>query len=134
MVMKPVLLFLLAAVLTFAAVTLIALEGGEVVVLRTFGADSQARATRTWVADDQGSVLIEAANPEREFLRDIEQNPNVELVRKGSTLHLRATVLPQPLGHQSIRLLLRQKYGWADRWIAMLTDTSNSVAIRLDSE
>lgn len=131
--MKALLLAFLGALLSFTAVTLIALEGREVVVLRTFSADGQTRATRTWVADYQGSPFIEAANPEREFLRDIQRNPSVELVRQGSTQRLRATVLPQPLGHETIRHLLRQKYAWADRWIALLTDTSNSLAIRLDS-
>jgi hypothetical protein len=27
---------------------------------------------------------------------------------------------------------LRRKYGWADVWIGMLTDTSESIAIRLE--
>ena len=62
----------LSLALVFAAVTLLALEGREVVVLRTFDAHGQARETRTWIADADGYAWIEAANPQRPFLLQIE--------------------------------------------------------------
>lgn len=114
------------------AITLFALEGREVVVLRTFTANGGRRETRTWIADTDGTVLIEAASPERPFLQDIQQRPDVELQRGGTQLRCHATPLPNPQGHDLIRRLLLQKYGWADRWVARLTDTSRSVAIRLE--
>ena len=39
---------------------------------------------------------------------------------------------PGAEGHEKIRGLLRRKYGWADRWVGAIVDTSSSVAIRLD--
>jgi hypothetical protein len=120
------------AALVFAAVTLVALEGVEVVQLRTTAPDGSLRTTRTWVADAGGAMWIEAATPERPFLQDIGARPEAELVRGGRVLRLRATVVPGEEGHRQVRGLLRVKYGWADRWIGMLTDTSRSVAIRLE--
>jgi hypothetical protein len=115
----------------FTAATLLALEGREVVVLRTFDAHGQPRETRTWVADDDGYIWIEAANPERPFLLQLQANPEVELRRGGPPHRCRAVVPPNPDGHRRIRRLLAAKYGWADRWIGLLTDTSESLAVQL---
>ncbi len=131
---KVILLTFLGGALVFAAVTLLALEGKEVVVVHTQAADGSARRTRTWIADDQGIAHIEVANPEREFLHDIQRGSPVKLERDGNARSVRASVLPQPGGHQRIRQMLREKYGWADRWVAMLTDTSRSLAVRFDDE
>ena len=122
------------AVLLFGAVTAIALEGSEVVVLTTRGPSGQPRKTRTWVADEDGGAWIEAANPERPFLRQLRTGAEVSLRRAGRVQHCHAVVLPNPEGHARIRRLLRAKYGWADWWIGLLTDTSTSVAVRLDCE
>ena len=116
----------------FLFITWRALEGQEVVVLRTFGTGGAVRETRTWVADEDGYVWIESANAERPFYRHILGNPRVELVRNGSTSVFMAKAVPNPQGHLRIRRLLAEKYRWADRWIGMLTDTSGSVAIRLE--
>jgi hypothetical protein len=118
------------AMATFGAVTLSALEGREVVVLRTFDAGTP-RETRTWVADEDGYTWIEAANPARPFLRQLQANPAVELSRAGSVMHCAAAAVANPDGHRRTRRLLAAKYGWADRWIGLLTDTSGSVAVRL---
>jgi hypothetical protein len=116
----------------FAAVTLLALEGHEVVVLRTVDAQGQARETRTWIADEEGYAWVEAANPERPFLLQLQSNPVVELRRNGTVRRCRANVVANPEGHERIRRLLSEKYGWADRWIGLLTDTSGSLAVRLE--
>ncbi len=122
----------LGIAIMFAAVTLLALEGREVVVLRTLDAQSQARETRTWIADEDGYAWIEAATPERPFLLQIRTNPAVELRRGSSLQHCQAVALRNPEGHQRIRRLLATKYGWADRWVGLLTDTSGSLAVRLE--
>jgi hypothetical protein len=44
---------------------------------------------------------------------------------------LSAQPLPNPSGHARIRMLLRRKYGWADAWVGLLQDTSESIAVRL---
>lgn len=119
--------------LTFGAVTLVALEGGEVVVLTTRGEDGD-RTTRTWVAPADGALWIEAAHEGRPFLRDLRRDPAAVLHHDGRSRTCRATVLPPPEGHERIRALLRQRYGWRDRWVGLLADTSDSRAIRLDCD
>lgn len=123
---------LLGAALAFAGVTFYALEGREVVVIRSRAVDGAMRQTRTWVADDGAGLLIEAAFAERPFFQDVLANPDVELVRYGAVRRYRATPLPNPDGHARIRALLAEKYGWADWWVGLLQDTSRSVAVRLE--
>ena len=118
--------------LLFAVVTLVALEGREVVRLQTATADGTVRRTRTWVAEEDGYLWIEAANEARPFLDDIRSNPTVALDRDGTVSTYRATVLSNPEGHRRIRRLLAEKYGWADVWVGLLTDTSGSLAVRLE--
>lgn len=118
----------------FALVTAMALEGNEVVQLRTLGPDGSARTTRVWIADADGAEWVEAAAPDRPFLADIARDPQVELVRGDDVQPRRATVVGGAEGHEKIRALLRDRYGWADRWVGMLTDTSQSLAVRLDPE
>ena len=121
-------------VVAFAAVTLFALEGREVVVLRTRGADGGEHATRTWIADADGAAWVEAANPERLFLHDLEREPTLVVDRHGRPQRCRATIAENPGGHARIRDLLAAKYGWADCWIALVADTERSLAVRLDCD
>lgn len=125
---------LLLVVIAFGGLTLYALEGREVIVLRTHTADGAVRETRTWVADDAGAVWVEAAVPGRPFFQQLLAIPEVDVVRDGTTHSYRAVPVPNPDGHVHIRTLLAQKYGWADWWVGWLTDTSRSTAVRLESE
>ena len=104
----------------------------EVVVVHTHRADGPAHATRTWVADADGATWIEAANPERPFLHDLADRPQLELERGGAVLRCRASIVPNPAGHRRIRDLLAARYGWADCWIGLVADTRRSVAVRLE--
>ena len=123
---------LAAAVLGFAGVTLLALEGREVVQLRTVTPEGSVRRTRTWVADADGAMWVEAANVQRPFLLDLRVHPDIELVRGGTVLPVRAVAVPGLDAHRKIRSLLAEKYGWADCWIGLLADTSHSEAVRLE--
>lgn len=119
------------ALALFAAITLLALEGGEVVVLRTTGGGGQRHETRAWIADSNGIPWIEAANPDRDFYRDVLAGSEIEIERNGAAASYRAEPMPNPQGHLTIRRLLRDKYGWADAWIGLVADTSGSIGIRL---
>jgi len=128
---KTIAVVLVVALLAFGAITWAALEGQEVVVVRTRGSDGAAHATRTWVADAGGATWIEAANPERPFLHDLERAPELELERGGGLQRCQAAIVPNPEGHRHIRALLAARYGWADRWIGLIADTRRSVEVRL---
>jgi hypothetical protein len=132
--LRRVLGLVVLGVAIFAIVTLVALEGREVVVLRTRAADGTEHATRTWIADADGGAWVEAANPDRPFLHDLAREPTLTVDRHGHRQKCRATIAPNPEGHDRIRSLLATKYGWADRWIAMVADTEGSLAVRLECD
>jgi hypothetical protein len=117
--------------LTLGAVTLLALESGEVVIARSRDWGGMSSETRTWIADEGGVAWIEAATPERPFFQNVRANPEIELWRDGRWQRCRAEVVPNPEGHEHVRHLLARKYGWKDAWIGMLADTSESVALRV---
>jgi hypothetical protein len=130
---KSLLLVSAGVIVLFGLITLLALEGFEVVVVHTTDVHGQTRATRTWIADYDGFAWIEAANPEREFYRNIVVHPEIELERRGAARRYHAVPLANPDGHQLIRRLLAEKYGLADWWIGLIADTSRSLAIRLEA-
>jgi hypothetical protein len=116
----------------FAAVTWIALESQEVVVLRTVKPGGSTRTTRVWVASEEESLWLESATPERRWYRDIVDDPDVEVELDGRILRFEAHPVEGAHGHRKIRSLLRAKYGWADAWVGIIQDTSRSIAVRLD--
>jgi hypothetical protein len=123
----------LLAAAAFAAVSWLALEGAEVAVLRTRAPDGGFEATRVWIAEEDGAAWVEAATAERSWYQSLRMHPEVEVVRAGGEVRrYRAVPEPGPEGHAHVRLLLRAKYGWADRWVGLLQDTSQSVAVRLE--
>jgi hypothetical protein len=124
----------LAAILLFGAITWWALEGQEVVLLRTRMSEGAVRETRVWIADEDGCAWLEAATAERAWYAELIANPRVEVLRDGEIRIYRAVPEPGPEGHARIRRLLAQKYGLADRWVGLVQDTSGSIAIRLEPE
>jgi len=129
--MRTLLALAIAGLLLFGAVTLYALEGHEVVVLRTTDHRGTPRETRVWIVDEGDHAWIEAATPEREFYRDLLARPEAELIRAGAISRIRAEAIPGPEPHRHLRALLRAKYGLADWWVGLLQDTSRSVAVRI---
>lgn len=127
------LLALVAALLAFGGVTWFALEGHDIAILRTRAVDGAVRETRVWVAEEDGTLFVEAATPERAWLREAQAQPEIEVVHAGATTRYRSLPEPGAAGHATIRRLLRAKYGWADQWVALLQDTSRSVAVRLEA-
>lgn len=125
--------FALGAAVVLAAVTFAALEGGDVAVLRTQDAGGSWRETRVWWADaEAGALWIEAATPDRPWLLDMRRHPEVVLDRGAESRHWRATPVESDEARAAVRALLRDKYGWADAWVGLFQDTSQSVAVRLD--
>jgi hypothetical protein len=114
-----------------AAITLVALESQEVVVLRTFGPAGDVHEARLWVVDDAGETWVEVAEGGKEFYRRMVANPDIEVVRRGAAARYRAVPDDSRAAHDRVRALLAEKYGVADTWIGLLVDTSESIAVRL---
>jgi hypothetical protein len=129
--MRRVLAAGVVAVFAFAAITAIALEGREVVVVETAAGDGGTHRTRTWIADDEDGAWIEAANPARPFVADLQRSATLVLERGGARRTCRAELVPNPAGHERVRRLLRDRYGWADCWIGLVADTRASLGVRV---
>ena len=131
--LRRVLRLVVGAAVAFLLVTWLALEGGDVGVLRTHEGGPTWRDTRVWyVEDGTGSLWIEAATSDRPWLIDVRSDDEVTLVRDDVPTRWRAQPVEDPAAHDRVRSLLREKYGWADRWVGLIQDTSHSIAVRLD--
>jgi len=130
-VTRRLVLAVVAVVASFGIVTLVALEGREVVVLETTDVSGAPRRTRAWIADDTGSAWVEAANPERPFVADLRRRPALVLERAGTRHTCVAEIAANPEGHEHVRRLLAGHYGWADCWVGLIANTSGSLGIRL---
>ena len=127
-----------ALAVAFAAITLAALEGRSVAVLTTTSPAGEIHRTRVWFAEDAGALWIESATDSRPFYVDLQARPALTMeimgppwARATRVVQGRAELVPEPGGHDRIRTLLREKYGWADAWVALLQDTSGSRAVRV---
>jgi len=114
----------------FAGSMQLASESGEVVVLRTLGPDGATHETRLWIVDDGGVSWLRAGSPKAGWLPRLEANPEVEVVRGGKTMLVRAT--PVPSARDRINALMAEKYGLANRWIGLVVRRDEATPVRLD--
>jgi len=131
--LRRVIRLVVVAIVAFLGVTYVALEGNDVATIRTLGENNNWRETHVWIANaGNGSLWVEAARPDRPWLEDLRRTANVELIHEGATKRWHAVVVDDPEAQAHVRDLLHAKYGWADSWVGMLQDTSQSVPVRLD--
>jgi hypothetical protein len=103
--------------------------GREVVVLHTVDAAGQVESTRLWCVDEGRSVWLHSGGPD--WLPRFAGDDVVSLTRDGVTKRYRAQ--PVPGRHPDIDARLREKYGFADRWVRLIApDDETVVAVRLD--
>jgi hypothetical protein len=84
-----------------------------------------------WYAEPGGELWLEAGTPENPWFRDIQTTPELGFTSDGRSGRYVAHPVGAADGHRRIRALLREKYGFRDRWVGLLVDTSHSVAVRL---
>ncbi len=111
----------------FAAITYVALESGGVVTVETVDRSTdESRVTRIWfVLADEG-LFLEAGTPTNSWVEDLEHASTIKLAGHNLDGEYTFNIQCEPAGHQSIRALMRSKYGWRDLWITILFDTSQS--------
>jgi hypothetical protein len=118
----------------FTATTWWALESSGVAVVETRKANGTVHTTHVWYAEADGKLWLEAGSPESGWFRDVQQTPALSFVAEGRSARYVARPVTEPLGHERIRSLMREKYGLRDRWVGLLVDTSRSVMIELVPE
>lgn len=132
--MKRFLIAIVACVGTFALITYWALESGGVAIAETTMPDGAPRATHVWFVSDAEGLWLEAGTKDNGWYRDVLSDPQLALVIDGKKqlFIARPEFDPEPNeAHPFIRSLIRDKYGFRDRWVGLLVDTSESVAVRL---
>ena len=121
---------LLALILLFFALQIVASESGEVVVLRTRDEAGVAHETRLWVVDHEGRSWLRAGHAGTGWFVRLQADPDVEVVRGGQTLAVRA--VPVPDARDRINALVNEKYGVADSYISFFFRREHKIPVRLD--
>ena len=129
--MKPVLVGIAMLLAAFVATTWWALESGGVAVIETRTADDSVRFTHVWYTEPNGELWLEAGTPENSWFIDIQENPDVRFEANGRSARYIARPVEDLSSHDRIRSLIQAKYGFRDRWVGLVVDTSRSVAVRL---
>lgn len=127
-----IVLILVGVVVAFVLAVIIASESGEVVVLRTLDPTGTAYETRLWVIEEENRLWLRAGDPGSRWFQRLKVKPEVELERGGETRSYRAVPVDDPDVLAWLNARLAEKYGWADRLVAVLGDHSVSVPTRLD--
>jgi hypothetical protein len=132
LLLKSLILVLVVALVAFVAVTWWALEANGVAIVQTMRRDGTVRVTHVWYVQSDSETLLEAGTPENGWFVDAGRDPNIAIVEPAALAgRYTVEVLPNPDGHDRIRSSMRDKYGWRDRWIGTVFDTSRSIAVRL---
>lgn len=114
------------------ALQVVAAESGEVVVLRTRDAAGALHSTRLWIVEDAGFAWLRAGSPESGWYARLLAQPQVEVVRGGSTLALRAEPVPDAGRVATTNRLMTEKYGWGEQLIRIFAPPrQGSVPVRL---
>ena len=129
--MKPVLIAIAIFLVAFGVTTWWVLESGGVAVVETRTPEGADRSTHVWFTEPDGELWLEAGTPENSWFRDVQQHPELTFRVDGRSTRYAARPVEDASGHARIRSLIREKYGFRDRWVGLLVDTSNSVAVRL---
>lgn len=123
---------LVAAVVFGGSILFASEQGGEVVTLMTFDAEGKGSETRLWVVDDAGHAWLRAGQPGSSWLQRIQVVPDVVVRRAAAETRYRAVPVRGPAATERINALMRERYGLWDRWISLIHDDAQCVAVRLD--
>jgi hypothetical protein len=125
---------LAALLLALAGISYLALESGEVAVVETRGARGEIRSTHVWHVEHDGELWLEAGTPDNGWFVDLLSDPTLTLRASGRSGRYRAHPVENPVVHQRIRSLLREKYGWRDWWVGFLiVDSAGTIPVRLEA-
>ena len=129
--MKRVAISLAGFAILLVAVSWWALESSDVVPIETRGAGGKTRSTHVWWVESDQQIWLEAGSPSNGWFVGVGENPRVGISWNDEPREYVAIPLPDATHHDWIRSAIRRKYGFRDRWINLLVDTSRSVAVRL---
>ena len=120
------------SIAAFFGFVILASESGEVITLRTQDAASEWHSTRLWVVDHEGAEWTRTGHPEKAWFVRLSANPVVEVKRDGVASSRRAVPVSDPDVSREVNDAYKEKYGIADRIVALSGDATKRVVIRLD--
>lgn len=125
---------MVAVLLALVGVTFLALESGGVATLETRDPAGAIRSTHVWYVEHDGELWVEAGAPENGWFVDVQHDPH--LTFRSETWSGRCLARPSPSRdvHSKLRARLAEKYGWRDKWVGALVDSSRSSAVLLERE
>ena len=125
---------LIVLIVCFAGLTLLALESGGVVTVRTTDADSGlVRTPRIWFVEHADNLYLEAGHPNNPWVRDLARVQQLRLDGQGLDGDYSFQIGREAAEHQLIRRLMQEKYGWRDWWIGLVFDTSASQLVTIQA-
>ena len=130
--LRFVVLLVVLVVGFFGLVLIMSELGGEVVTLHTRTAGGGEKRTHLWVVDDAGAAWLRAGMSSSGWLARIDRNANVLVERAGRLIRFRAVPVSEPKTRDRIHVLMRAKYGTADKLVGVLRDPAQSVPVRLE--
>jgi hypothetical protein len=114
------------------------LPEGEVATLSTVAVDGAEHETQVWVVEgdglpdgDAGVVFLRAGSPESAWLARLRARPQVALVRGEKRRAYVAVPEEDAALRERVNLAMAEKYGIADRLIALVFDQRKSTPVRL---
>ncbi len=120
---------IVAAFVLLMVVQWIASESGEVVVLSTASPDGSTHQTRLWVVEHDGSSWLRSGSPQAGWFARLQCHPEVSVERNGAGFT--ATAAPDATERTAVNKLMREKYGWADQFIALMFGRDDAIPVRL---
>ena len=128
-----IVLALVVAALSFYGIVIAASESGEVVVLTTSDG-KQSFDTRLWIVDYDGAEWVRTGHSEKGWYRRIGSEPQVVLERNGFVSQRLAVPVTDPEVAAGVNAVFSEKYGIADRVVALSGDARKRVPVRLDED
>lgn len=130
-ILKVGIVSLFACTAAFVLITGWALESGGVAIVETRTEAGEPRTTHVWYVEPEGELWLEAGTPENAWFVDAMRDPTLMLRIDDRAARYRIDPIRDAGGHERIRALMREKYGFRDRWVGWLFDTSRSIAVVL---
>lgn len=125
--------FLVGIPVLFIAIPIVASElGGEVVTLERAEENGESSRIRIWVVDNDDAAWIEHGDSESYWMNRLGSSNEIVLDRGDQTLRYEGVLDPD--SHDLYHDLRRQKYGWADQLIEMLSggrESCDGIPVRL---
>ncbi len=126
------LLGLIVVVVAVFGMQIIASESGEVVVVRTTDAQGASHETRLWVVDTEAGQWLRSGGGDAGWAKRMLEHPQIVMSRDG----VASTYIAEPdeSAARMVNQLMREKYGWADQFIALMIERDVSLPFRLVPE